>query len=143
VSGNPLAGRASAVPALAERHAPVWSKLLTLRNLCTTKEVFLGECWRLLRRQVSIVQDDGEEGTMDAQTAIVVDEAQLSELIQKETHPGPGGATVCGLLHVALAFDVALIRVDLPAVRGWGRAGQRSWRTEAPTRSRPAALRLG
>ena len=35
----------------------------------------------------SVVQDDVEEGAVDAQVAIVVDEAQLSELIQKEIHP--------------------------------------------------------
>ena len=33
---------------------------------------------------------------MDVQAAIVVDEAQLSELIQEETHPGPGGADHLG-----------------------------------------------
>ena len=33
---------------------------------------------------------------MDVQAAIVVDEAQPSELIQKETHPGPGGADHLG-----------------------------------------------
>ena len=41
------------------------------------KQVFLGGCGRSLRRQVSVVEDDGEEGTMDVQAAIVVDEAQL------------------------------------------------------------------
>ena len=29
-----------------------------------------------------IVEDDGEEGTMDVQAAIVVDEAEFSELIR-------------------------------------------------------------
>jgi hypothetical protein len=53
------------------------------------KQVFLGGCGRSLIVQVLVVQDNGEKGIMDAQTAIVVDEAQLSELIQKETHPGP------------------------------------------------------
>jgi hypothetical protein len=33
---------------------------------------------------------------VDVQAAIVVDEAQLSELIQKETHPGPRGADHLG-----------------------------------------------
>ena len=33
---------------------------------------------------------------MDVQAAIVVDEAQPAELIQKETHPGPGGADHLG-----------------------------------------------
>ena len=39
------------------------------------KQVFLGEYGRLLIRQASVVQDDGKEGTMDVQAAIVVDEA--------------------------------------------------------------------
>jgi hypothetical protein len=47
-------------------------------------------------RTVSVVEDDGEKGTMDAQATIVVDEAQLSELIQKEIHPGPCGADHLG-----------------------------------------------
>jgi hypothetical protein len=33
---------------------------------------------------------------MDMQAAVVVDEAQLSEFIQKETHPGPGSADHLG-----------------------------------------------
>ena len=32
------------------------------------------------------MEDDVEEGTVDAQVAIVVDEAQLVELIQKEIY---------------------------------------------------------
>ena len=44
----------------------------------------------------SVVEDDVEEGTVDAQTAIIVDEAQLAELIQKEIHPGPRGADHLG-----------------------------------------------
>ena len=35
----------------------------------------------------SVVQDDVEEGTVDAQVTIVVNEAQLAELIQKEIDP--------------------------------------------------------
>ena len=42
---------------------------------------FWEPCERSLIRQVSVVQDDGEEGTMDVQAAVVVDEAQLSEFI--------------------------------------------------------------
>jgi hypothetical protein len=42
----------------------------------------------VLRRRVSVVQDNVEKGTVDAHAAIVVDEAQLAELIQKEIHPG-------------------------------------------------------
>ena len=38
------------------------------------KQVFLGKCGRALRQQMLIVEDDGEEGTMDVQAAIVVDE---------------------------------------------------------------------
>ena len=40
-----------------------------IHNILGTKEL------------VSVVQDDGEEGTMDVQAAIVVNEAQLFELI--------------------------------------------------------------
>ena len=50
-------------------------------SLRMAKQVFLGTCERSLIRQVSVVQDDGEEGTMDVQAAVVVDEAQLSEFI--------------------------------------------------------------
>ena len=46
--------------------------------------------------RASVVEDNVEEGTVDAQTAIIVDEAKLSELIQKETYPGPRGADHLG-----------------------------------------------
>ena len=36
----------------------------------------------------SVVQDDVEERAVDPQVAIVVNKAQLAELIQKEIHPG-------------------------------------------------------
>jgi hypothetical protein len=37
------------------------------------------------------VQDDIEEGAMNVQAAIVLNEAQLPKLVHKETHPGPRG----------------------------------------------------
>ena len=39
-----------------------------------------------------VVQDDTEEGGVNLQSAVVVNEAQLPELIQKETDAGPRGA---------------------------------------------------
>jgi hypothetical protein len=47
------------------------------------------EWLRALRRRASVVQDDVEEGTVDAQVAIVVDEAQLSELMSLLCQSGP------------------------------------------------------
>jgi hypothetical protein len=42
------------------------------------------------------VQDEVNERNVDVQVAIVVDEALLGELIQKEIHPGPRGANHLG-----------------------------------------------
>ena len=38
-------------------------------------------------RILLVVEDDTEEGTVHVDTTIVVQEAQLSELIHEETHP--------------------------------------------------------
>lgn len=42
------------------------------------------------------MQDDIEEGTMHVKMAVVLNEAQLPELIQKETDAGPRGADHLG-----------------------------------------------
>jgi hypothetical protein len=49
-----------------------------------------------LIRWDSVVEDHIEEGTVDTQTTVVVDEAELAELMQKETHPGPRRADYLG-----------------------------------------------
>lgn len=43
-----------------------------------------------------VEQDDIEEGTANAQSAVVIDEAQLPELIQKETDSWSRGADHIG-----------------------------------------------
>ena len=40
-----------------------------------------------LRRQILIVENDSEDGTKDVQATMVVDEAELSELIQNPHSP--------------------------------------------------------
>jgi len=44
-----------------------------------------------------VVQDDGQQGTMDLQMAVVVDEAQLSELVHEKTNPRARRADDLGL----------------------------------------------
>ena len=52
------------------------------QSVFVAEQVLLGGGWRSLRRRASVVEDDVEEGTVDVQAAIVVDEAQLAEFIQ-------------------------------------------------------------
>jgi hypothetical protein len=96
------------------------------------------------------VQEDVEEGTVDAQVAIVVDEAQLAELIQKKTHPGPRRANHLGQ---RLLTDLRNHRlgVEHPEHRGLlnahqGAVGERRGRGHAqrlPGQTALAKKRLG
>ena len=42
------------------------------------------------------MEDDREEGTVDVQPAVVVDDPKLAELIHEETDSGPRGADHLG-----------------------------------------------
>src|SRR4051812_21062844 len=53
-------------------------------------------CARASRRSISVVEDDGEQRTVDldagVEIACVVDESQALEFLHEEVHTRPGGA---------------------------------------------------
>ena len=62
------------------------------RHADDTKPNLRGACSKQRGWSTLVVQDDTEEGAVHLQSAVVLNEAQLPELIQKETDAGARGA---------------------------------------------------
>lgn len=67
-------------------------------------------------RLASVVENDTEEGTVHVQPAVVVNEAQLAEPIQKETDAGARGADHLGERFLADLRNDRLRLTLLPEV---------------------------
>lgn len=68
---------------MPETHIPDWSILFTFKKWIR-RAALIRERKPCATREL-VEQDDIEEGTANAQSAVVIDKAKLSELIQKET----------------------------------------------------------